>query len=81
MDKRSAVVGCAKKLQADLIHKMEEHEMQASNYALNYVCDPTVEVPRNALGQCSAINKIGDGDDLRHPHQDDVGKALSSMMF
>ena len=64
MDNIIAVVDCVKKLQADLIHKMEEHEMQAKTFAQNSVCDPNVEVSRNTLGQCSAINQVGDNDEL-----------------
>ena len=81
MDNIIAVVDCVKKLQADLIHKMEEHEIQAKKFAQNSVCDPNVEVSRNTLGQCSAINQVGDNDELKNPHRDDFGKALSNMIF
>ena len=45
----------------------------------NPVRDPRVEASRNTLGQFPASDQIGDNDGLKQPHQDDVGKTLSSM--
>ena len=64
MDNTIAVVDCVKKLQADLVQKMEEHKTQAKTFAHTSVCDPNVEVSRNTLDQCSAIDQVGDNDEL-----------------